>query len=179
MFLQTIRRACLDPARSPLYRSTVQLTDEQKQKVTAWIAEGLKLSDVQQRLADEFDIRVTYMEARFLVDDLKVTPAEVAPPPAPAPASAVAEAPTPGALLAADAPAAAAAGVSVKVDEITRPGAMVSGSVTFSDGGSAQWHLDQYGRLGMVTATEGYRPPPDDVPKFQAALDAELQKLGF
>jgi hypothetical protein len=156
----------------------VQLTDEQKQKVTAWIAEGLKLSDVQQRLADEFDLRVTYMEARFLVDDLKVTPAETAPPPPP-PAPVSAEAPAPGSLLTADAPTPAAGGVTVKVDEITRPGAVVSGSVTFSDGGSAQWTMDQMGRLGMATATEGYRPPPDDVPKFQAALDAELQKLGF
>lgn len=153
----------------------MQLTDEQKTKVTAWIAEGLKLSDVQQRLADEFDIRLTYMEARFLVDDLKVTPAETAPP-APAP---TAQAATASPLVATDATPAAIGGVSVKVDDITRPGAVVSGSVTFSDGGSAQWHLDQMGRLGMVTATEGYRPPPDDVPKFQAALDAELQKLGF
>jgi hypothetical protein len=160
----------------------VQLTDEQKQKVTAWIAEGLKLSDVQQRLATEFDIRLTYMEARFLVDDLKVTPAETAPPapaPVPSPSPAPAAAPALSALVAPDEPAPKAGGVAVKVDEITRPGAMVSGSVTFSDGGSAQWHLDQYGRLGMVTATEGYRPPPDDVPKFQAALDAELQKMGF
>lgn len=157
----------------------MQLTDEQKQKVTAWIAEGLKLSDVQQRLADEFDIRLTYMEARFLVDDLKVTPAEMAPPPAPVLAAAAPETPAQSPLLAPDAAPAQAGGVSLKVDEITRPGAVVSGSVTFSDGGSAQWHLDQYGRLGMVTATEGYRPPPDDVPKFQAALDGELQKMGF
>ncbi len=166
----------------------MQLTDEQKQKVTAWITEGLKLSDVQQRLADEFDIRVTYMEARFIVDDLKVTPAEMAPPAPPAPPAPeppaqppppTAEAPAPSPLLSPDAAPADGGGISVKVDEITRSGAVVSGSVTFSDGGSAQWHLDQYGRLGMVTAVEGYRPPPDDVPKFQAALDGELQKLGF
>ncbi len=162
----------------------MQLTDEQKQKVTAWIAEGLKLSDVQQKLADEFDIRLTYMEARFLVDDLKVTPAETvlpAPPPQPAaiPASAPAETAAPSSLVSPDAPPVKTGGVAVKVDEITLPGSVVSGSVTFSDGGGAKWQLDQYGRLGMVTATEGYRPPPDDVPQFQAALDAELQKLGF
>lgn len=161
----------------------MQLSDEQKQKVTAWIADGLKLSDVQQKLADEFDIRLTYMEARFLVDDLKVTPAETAPAPQPTPPAATPieepAAPEPSALLASDAPPPPASSVAVKVDEITRPGSVVSGSVTFSDGGKAQWHLDQYGRLGMVTATEGYRPPPNDVPEFQAALDLELQKLGF
>lgn len=162
----------------------MQLTDEQKQQVTAWIAAGAKLSDVQQRLADEFDIRLTYMEARFLVDDLNVTPAEtakpeptpVAPPPAPAPAAPLEEEP----LLSDEAaPAPAGGNVTVKVDEIMRPGAVVSGTVTFSDGGKAMWHLDQMGRLGLSTATEGYRPPPADVPAFQAALDAELQKMGF
>jgi hypothetical protein len=157
--------------------TAVQLTDEQQQQVRAWIAEGLKLSDVQQRLAEQFDIRLTYMEARFLIDDLKLTPAETAPPAAPAATASVAAS---SPLVAPDAPAAApAGGVAVKVDEIARPGAIVSGSVTFSDGGKAQWHLDQYGRLGMVPATEGYRPPQEDVPEFQAALDRELQRLGF
>ena len=155
----------------------MQLTDEQKQKVTAWIAAGLKLSDVQQRLAEECDIRLTYMEARFLVDDLKVTPAEAAPSPQPPTAPGAPAAPS--ALLPADAPPPTATGVAVSVDEITRPGAVVSGSVTFTDGGKAAWHLDQMGRLGMVPALEGYHPPPADVPEFQAALDRELQKLGF
>lgn len=159
------------------------LSDEQKQKVTAWIAEGLKLSDVQQRLADEFDLRLTYMEARLLVDDLKVTPREPAAPAPPAaptpPASSAPAAEAPATLLTEDAPPPPASAVALKVDEIMRPGSVVSGSVTFSDGGKAMWHLDQLGRLGMSTVTEGYRPPPADVPIFQAALDAELQKLGF
>jgi hypothetical protein len=158
----------------------VQLTDEQKQKVTAWIADGLTLATVQQRLAEEFDIRLTYMEARFLVDDLKVTPAETTPPPKPADPLAPPAAPeAPSALLSSDAPPAPAGGVNVQVDEITRPGAIVSGSVTFTDGGKAAWQLDQTGRLGMVPTVEGYRPPPVDIPVFQAALDRELQKLGF
>jgi hypothetical protein len=46
--------------------------------------------------------------------------------------------------------------VKVKVDEITRPGAMVSGSVVFTDGKKAGWYLDQTGRLGMVTEEPGY-----------------------
>lgn len=161
----------------------MQLTDEQKQKVTAWIGEGLKLSDVQQKLAEEFDIRLTYMEARFLVDDLKVTPVEtVLPAPTPPAATATPGLPEPApvsSLLTDGAPPAKAGGVSLKVDEIMHPGSVVSGSVTFSDGGQAHWQLDQQGRLGMTTVTEGYRPPPDDVATFQAALDAELQKLGF
>ena len=157
----------------------MQLTDEQKQAVTAWIAEGLKLSDVQQRLAEKYDIRLTYMEARFLVDDLRVTPQDPAPPAAPSPLDATPPAAPAPSMLAPDAPPAPAGGIAVKVDEIMRPGSVVSGSVTFSDGGKAAWHLDQMGRLGMSPATEGYRPPEADVPQFQEALDRELQKMGF
>jgi hypothetical protein len=160
----------------------VQLTDEQKQKVSAWIAEGQKLSEIQQRIGDEFAIRLTYMEARLLVDDLKLTPldpVEPAAPPAPAPAVPPVGAPAQASPLAPDASAAPGGKVSVKVDEIMRPGSIVSGSVTFSDGGTAVWYLDQTGRLGLAPATEGYRPPPADVPEFQQLLDRELQRMGF
>src|SRR4030095_5386456 len=69
------------------------LTDEQKQAVAAWIEEGAKPADVQGRLEKEFDIRITYMEVRFLIDDLKVMPKDPAPPPEPPkPAEAEAEA---------------------------------------------------------------------------------------
>ena len=59
----------------------MQLTDEQKQQVAQWIAGGLKLSAVQDRLEKEFGVRLTYMETRFLMDDLQVTPQD-APEPA-------------------------------------------------------------------------------------------------
>src|SRR5262245_47517741 len=54
--------------------ATMNLDDAQKQKVTGWIKEGLKLSEIQCNLASEFGIHLTYMEVRFLVDDLKLTP---------------------------------------------------------------------------------------------------------
>jgi len=65
------------------------------------------------------------------------------------------------------------------VDQLTRPGAVVSGKVTFSDGNSASWYIDQTGRLGVVPEQQGYRPPQADMQQFQAALEAELSKLGF
>ena len=49
-------------------------------------------------------------------------------------------------------------GVSVGVDEIAIPGTLVSGKVTFSDGNTAAWHLDQTGRLGLAPKQPGYRP---------------------
>ncbi len=70
-------------------------------------------------------------------------------------------------------------GVSVSVDSLARPGALVSGRVTFSDGNTAEWYLDQSGRLGVMPAQQGYRPSPTDLHEFQMELQNELQKLGF
>ena len=66
----------------------MNLTDEQRQRVTAWILQGAKLSEIQNRLASEFGIKLTYMEARFLVDDLKLTPKDPEPPKVVAPQAA-------------------------------------------------------------------------------------------
>jgi hypothetical protein len=69
--------------------------------------------------------------------------------------------------------------VSIAVDHLARPGAVVSGKVTFSDGNKADWYIDQTGRLGLVPQQPGYRPPTGDVQQFQAALEGELSKLGL
>src|SRR5208283_2994310 len=69
--------------------------------------------------------------------------------------------------------------VSVSVDQITKPGAIVSGQVAFSDGQTADWHLDQTGRLGYAPKKQGYKPSPDDVQQFQLALQQEVAKLGY
>jgi hypothetical protein len=156
------------------------LTDEQKQKIAAWIEEGEKPAGVQARLEKEFGLRMTYMEVRFLIDDLKVMPKDPAPP---APAEPASAAPTEEAPVSSAPPEAAppASGgkLSIKVDDLVRPGAMISGKVTFSDGKTSEWYLDQFGRLGMVPSEPGYRPPQADIAEFQIALEKELVKLGY
>ena len=74
---------------------------------------------------------------------------------------------------------AGAGSVSVDLDRIVRPGFMVSGSVTFSDGVSGKWALDQMGRLMLETPQKGYQPNPADVQAFQRELQAQLAKQGF
>jgi len=152
----------------------MQPTDEQKLKIAAWIADGMSLSDIQDRMRKEFEIHCTYMEARLLVDDLKLTPKDPEPPvPAPKPDSGATS------PLLAESAATPVGKVVLTVDQIARPGTMVSGDVTFSDGKTAKWHLSQQGQLGVVPAEQGYRPPPADVEEFQIALDQELQKMGY
>lgn len=165
----------------------MNLDESAKQKVSAWIAEGLKLADIQKRLVTELGVNLTYIEVRFLVDDLKLTPIDPVPPKSPtlpAPAETAApSAPAPAGLsttpLSQEEAAHLGGNVSVNVDAVTRPGALVSGSVTFSDGQTAAWYLDQMGRLGVVPKTQGYKPSPPDVEAFQRGLEAELSKLGL
>jgi hypothetical protein len=154
----------------------MKLDEAQRQAVSKWISEGAKLSEIQNRLASEFGIKLTYMEARFLVDDLKLTPKDPEPPKVIAPpAAAVPQQTLPGD----DASLPPLSSVSVSVDQLTKPGTMISGKVTFSDGQLADWYLDQTGRLGVVPKVAGYKPTAADVQQFQAVLQNEIAKLGF
>jgi transposase len=70
----------LKPENELQKSSPMNLNEEQRQRVTAWILQGAKLSEVQDRLNKEYGLRLTYMETRFLVDDLKLTPKDPEPP---------------------------------------------------------------------------------------------------
>lgn len=165
------------------YHPAMNLTEEQRQRVAAWIAEGIKLAEIQNRLASEFGIKLTYMEARFLVDDLKLVPKDPEPPKTPEPPPAAKPLETkplpPEERFEEPAAPAAGANVSVSVDQITRPGALISGKVTFSDGQLADWYLDQMGRLGLSPKQQGYKPTAADVQQFQLALQREVARLGY
>lgn len=158
----------------------MNLNEAQQKTVSDWIAAGAKLSEVQSRIAAEFKITMTYMEVRFLVDDLKLRLKDPEPPkPAPQPAAVpgpVAAAPTAEVTPESIAPEGQ---VSVTVDQIAQPGTLVSGGVTFSDGAQAKWYLDQTGRLGLAAKQQGYKPSTGDIQQFQAALEREMAKLGF
>src|SRR5882724_2252615 len=52
----------------------MNLDEGQIKKVSEWINQGLRLSDIQARIASELGVKLTYMDVRFLVDDLKLTP---------------------------------------------------------------------------------------------------------
>ncbi len=156
------------------------LTDEQKSVVAGWITDGDSLSDVQKKLSSEMGVSMTYMDVRFLVLDLGV---ELQDPEEPVAVSedADGEAAAPVGEQAAmpGAPAGVAGGVAVEVDRLMKPGALVSGSVTFTDGTAASWMLDQMGRLSLDAGVPDYAPSEDDLLAFQEALKEELKKKGF
>ena len=202
----------------------MQLTPEQKQAVTSWVATGDNLSAIQKKLSEQFQVSMTYRDVRFLVDDLNLELKDAAPkvdasdvtktPPKAAAPAAESRAPAPekkgffdkakeklGLAKDDDASTAGpavddddvaeedldelapegAANVSVSVDKVTLiPGALASGTVTFSDGVTAKWIVDQYGRPGFTEVSKpGYRPTPADGQAFMQELSMQLQKRGF
>lgn len=166
----------------------MQLNEEQKKAVTIWCKEGYGLSEIQRRLADQFKLSLTYIDVRFLLIDLGL---DVKDPKAAAPVPKdlkVAPPPLPGEPhdeddavpeLMPDEGGAAPGGLAVEVDRVTRPGAMVSGTVVFSDGVKANWAIDQMGRLALMAGNKNYRPSADDIQAFQQTVMRELQKRGY
>ena len=69
--------------------------------------------------------------------------------------------------------------MTLEIDRVVRPGAAMSGSVTFSDGVSGKWALDTYGRLMLDTGQPGYKPSAPDVQAFQRELQTQLQRHGY
>jgi len=167
----------------------MNLDETQKATVREWIETGLEISAIQSKLDSEFGVSMTYMEVRFLVDDLGVTPKDPEPEKTPAGTDRA------GTPIIPDEPAgprepdsdgddsvgapSVGEGVSVTVDQITRAGALASGRVTFSDGKGAGWTLDQLGRLGLSADEAGYKPPQEDVMAFQVALQKKLSGSRF
>jgi hypothetical protein len=191
------------------------LTPEQKQAVATWVAAGDNLSAIQKKLAEQFQLSLTYRDVRFLVDDLDLELKDAQPKvdasdvskvqPAP-PAAARGNAPDKkgffdkakeklglGQEEAATVPdedelgedfedtPAGGGTVAVSVDKVTLlPGALASGTVTFSDGVTGKWVVDQYGRPGFTELSQpGYRPNPGDSQAFMQELSRALQQRGF
>jgi hypothetical protein len=67
------------------------------------------------------------------------------------------------------------------VDKVTLiPGAIAGGSVTFSDGVTGKWIIDQQYRPGFTEISQpGYRPSPADAQAFMKELGRAMQSRGF
>ncbi len=165
----------------------MQINDEQKKLVTDWVKEGCSLSEIQRRLADQLKLTMTYMDVRFLVIELGLDIKEQKKPAAPvdlkaAPAAAQPPAPEDDEMAGFEPEPEPGVGGNVKVDvdRVVRAGAVVSGTVVFSDGVRAAWSLDQTGRLALATSDrKEYRPTQADAQAFQQAVVRELRKHGY
>ncbi len=167
--------------------SAKSLSEEQVNTIRQWAEEGATMGMIQRNLDEEMGIRLTFMDTRFLIGDLGIAlkdeQKEEKPKPAPVDEDGVIDVESepadeslePGGEEAIPAPAATGK-VTVTLDEIQRPGMIAGGSVTFGDGETAEWYLDQLGRLGLNPAKPGYRPKESDVMAFQRELERVIKQ---
>ncbi|QYM77578.1 hypothetical protein K0B96_09580 [Horticoccus luteus] len=55
------------------------LSPEQQTAVASWVSAGDNLSAIQKKLTEQFNLSLTYMDVRFLVDDLNLALKDPAP----------------------------------------------------------------------------------------------------
>lgn len=144
-------------------------TENQIKQIREWTSEIRSISEFQTKLNETFNQHFTYLETRFLLDDLNIEIKKeekhgVSGQSDQAEASAETNLPNNN-------------GVQVNVDPVTRPGMVFNGTVTFSDGQCAQWNLDQLGRLGLKPTQQGYHPSQEDIAAFQGSLQQKLSEL--
>lgn len=156
------------------------LSPEQISHIQAWADEGDGLPEIQKKLRDEFEMRVTYLETRFLLEDLKIElkPAPVAEPEA-VPEETESAAEGEDELSSEDSADGGTASAKVTIDALLRPNAIISGKVDFGGGHVTSWWLDQMGRLGMDPIASGFRPSEAQALAFQDELRAVIQKSGL
>lgn len=159
----------------------MNLTDQQKETVKKWVAEGKGVSEIQRLLSSEFGIDMMYIDVRFLIDDIGAqipssgeNAADSAQEASPVDAEGLQSGSAGENEAQVENPGESSGGVRVTVSPIQRPGAVMSGDVVFSDGGMAEWVLDNSGRLGLNPSTPGYTPPQSDLPEFQQKLREAL-----
>ena len=159
----------------------MNLTDQQKETVKKWVAEGKGVSEIQRLLSSEFGIDMMYIDVRFLIDDIGAqipSSGENAADSAQEASPVDAEGPQSGSAgeneAQAENPGESSGGVRVTVSPIQRPGAVMSGDVVFFFCFMAEWVLDNSGRLGLNPSTPGYTPPQSDLPEFQQKLREAL-----
>ena len=152
----------------------MKFTDEQTSAVVDWLGQGRSLSDIQQALKVDYNLTLTYMELRFMVDDLEIPLKDEVVQVSDAASEEASEA-----VLEPE-PVLEQSGVHIDVDALVLPGALVSGSVTFSDGESLKWQLAATGQLGLIPGDNpDYRPSPEDIQSFQDQLEDVLRSKGY
>ena len=156
----------------------MDITKSQKVRIADWVKQGETIAFIQRRLREEMELSLTYMDVRFLVDDLNLVYSE---------SEDSCEMNEESAVNVEEIQASdtieepeLVSGVKVNVDPVTPPGALVCGTVNFSDGKQLAWQLSAAGQLGLVPGDDpDYRPNPEDLQEFQSQLQQVLQKHGY
>lgn len=132
------------------------------------IAEGISLSDIQNEVNEKFQLSMTYMDIRILAAGLDIDwQAKAA---AKAEEEKKEEETAKEEAAPAEAPVETDGKTVVEISKLMRPGTALSGSVKFASGSTADWYIDQTGRLGLENLV-GNQPTQEDIQQFQVELE--------
>ncbi len=165
-------------------------SEQIKQFVAERVAEGMSLSKIQDELTAQ-NVKITFMELRLIASEIDIAelekldkksevkkeePAASAEESVPAEdpaAEALPESPAEEPAIPAGEPAAEDAAprgpTVVEISKLAMPGTVMNGSVKFGSGVTADWFLDQMGRLAL-DKVEGGKPNEKDIEEFQIEL---------
>lgn len=150
------------------------------------LRKGESLSEIQKLVNEKFSQRLTYMEIRILASELDDVDWKALDPRAQAEAAKKAKQEAEQAAVPAagdelpesgeDAASPAADGTVVELSKLARPGMMLSGTVKFASGSTAEWYIDNMGRLGLENV-KGNKPTREDIEAFQIELENVARKV--
>ena len=134
--------------------------EEIKVLIKEMLDQGLTLGEILKELDKQHGVGMTFMELKFLASEIDYDWSVPEPPEEDEPEedeeeNEVQEGQT-----------------VVEVNKLARPGAVLHGSVTFVSGASADWVLDQFGRLGFEN-NQG-EPTQEDIEDFKLELQKTL-----
>ena len=152
------------------------MDDQIKIFISELLNEGISLSDIQKRLASEHNYKTTFLELRLLaaeLEDIDWTKQK-----ADVEAAEAAKKAEEEKSKEKDAEPVDSDGKTVvEVSKLKRPGALANGTVKFASGITADWVLDQMGRLGLENNSG--EPNEQDIQEFQMELQNVLSKSGY
>lgn len=138
---------------------------ELKKLIKSHLDEDLTLNEIHKILSTQHDVKITFMELRLLsseIDDMDWSKFDPK-------AEESEEDETPRE------PLVPVSETEIEISKIQRPGAMVSGSVTFRSGMKGEWYVDTMGQLGLNMANDDDQPSEEDMQDFQTQLQLKMQ----
>lgn len=146
------------------------LSSTQKEKIAQWVEEGQDLNSLQKSINTEFDLKLTFMDTRFLILDLGLELRTTKTEPKDENTS---EEDSAG--EAEKIPLPPSGKLDLSLNEITRPGMLISGDVKFPSGAYGSWFIDSQYRLGIDPAETSPEPTEEDMKVFQVEIKGFLR----
>lgn len=138
------------------------LSQEQKSLIEQWVNEGQDFNALQKSINNQFGLKLTFMDTRFLILDmgLQIQTKEEDPSETREPALTTTK---------------GTGQLELSISEITRPGMAVSGDVIFPSGAFGIWFIDSQYRIGIDPDASSPEPTEKDMNSFQTEIKGFLR----